>query len=254
MARILVLGNQPAERDGLALVIEFAGHRCVTAGSLQEAVDLMRKETYDLVLVDSTLGDSGSEQIVRTFKGISPGVAVMVITEEADFASGAEVITLPYSPVQNLSPQFSAIGKREALLVLLPEEESLKRLSDLPQTAGMLNKLAVLYHFQEKYAAAERLYKRALKVSEKTLGSQHREGGSILNNLANLYHDQKRYAKAEPLYKRSLAIVENVFGPNHPKVARRLSNLADLYHAQGREDEAAPLDKRLKIIAKAVRK
>ncbi|MBI4460160.1 MAG: tetratricopeptide repeat protein [Acidobacteria bacterium] len=254
MGRILILGTEEAERDGLALVMEFAGHSCATAGSLQEAVDLIGKGSYDLVLVDSTMGDNGSDQIVRAIKNVSPAMAVIVITEEAEFGPDAEVITLPYSPVQNLSPQFSTIGKKEALLVLLPEEESLKRLSDLPQTAGMLNKLAVLYHFQEKYAAAERLYKRALKISEKTSGSQHREVASILNNLANLYHDQKRYAEAEPLYKRSLTIVEKIFGANHPKAARRISNLADLYHTQGKLEQAALLEERLRNREKALRK
>ncbi len=231
------------------MALEFAGHRCATAGSYSEAKNLLRQEAYDLALADSQLDEDSSEQIVRDLKSASPGVAVLVLTEDADRGyAGDEVITLTYSPVQNLSPQMSEIQKSEALLILLPEQESSKLLSNIPQTAGMLNKLAALYHSQENYSVAERLYKRALKVSEKKVGDQHREAATILNNLASLYHDQERYSKAEPLYKRSLAILEKVFGPDHPKVATRLRNLMDLYRVQGRKKEVASLDKRLKTI------
>ncbi len=219
------------------------------AGSYSEAKNLLRQEAYVLVLADSLLGENSSEQIVRKLQIASPGVAVLVLTEDADRGSaGDEAITLPCSPVQNLSPQMSEIRTSEALLLLLPEQESSRLLSNIPQTVGMLNKLAALYHSQENYEVAERLYKRALKVSKKTAGDQHRETATILNNLASLYHDQERYGEAEPLYKRSLAIVEKVFGPNHPKVATRLRNLTDLYRAQGKDKKAAPLYERMKAI------
>ena len=201
------------------------------------------------MLVDSQLCENSSEQIVRNLKSASPGVAVLVLTEDADRGyADDEAITLHCSPVQNLSPQMYEIQKSEALLILLPKQESSRLLSNLPQSAEMLNKLAVLYHSQEDYAVAERLYRQALKSSKKTAGEQHREAATILNNLASLYHDQKRYSKAEPLYKQSLVIVEKVFGPDHPKVATRLRNLMDLYRVQGRNKEAASLDKRLKTI------
>ena len=105
MASILVLGIHPEEREGLALILEFSGHRCATAGSYSEAKNLLLQEAYDLVLVDSLLGENSSEQIVQKLKNASAGVAVWVITEDADRGyADDEAITLPYSPVQNLSP------------------------------------------------------------------------------------------------------------------------------------------------------
>ena len=246
MARILVVGKQSAERDGLSLVMEFAGHQCASAKSLKEAAGFIQREPYDLVLADSTLGDS-AEQIVRSLKATSPRLAVMVLSDDADFRFGGDdVITSPYSPVQNLSPKFSAIRRKEAFEILLPEEKSLRALSELPRTAGMLNRLAVLYHSQQKYSTAERLYRRALKASKEASANKPREEAAILNNLARLYHDQDRLTDAEHLYKRSLAIVEKIAGPDDRKAATRLKNLADLYRAEGRHDEAAPLYKRLR--------
>jgi len=242
--------------------MEFAGHRCAEAASLAEAASMLREESYDLVLSDSMIGDNGPEQIVKALKAAAPSVAVMVLAEETEAKGssggrgadkgGDEVITLPFSPVKNLSPQFAPIRKREAFLVLLPEQESLRLLKELPETPGMLNKLAVLYHSQEKYSAAERLYKRALEVSEKT-GDHPRVAASVLNNLASLYHDQQKYASAEPLYKKSLALAEKAYGQNHPKVARRLNNLIELYSAQGKEKEAVPLRDRLARMSRPTR-
>jgi tetratricopeptide (TPR) repeat protein len=206
MDKVLILGNDSAEREALAIALEFAGNRCFSTGSLQEAVTLLKKESCELVLGNPPVSDGSWDQIVGTIKAISPKTTVLLLVEDADSSSGAdEVITLPYSPVANLSPQFSQLGKSQALLILLPQEGHLKRWSGLPETPGMLNKLAVLYHFQEKYATAERLYKRALKISERECGPQDPKVATILNNLARLYHDQDRYSDAGTLYRRSLA-------------------------------------------------
>ena len=246
MARVLIVGKQSTERDGLALVLEFAGHQCSATDSLPQASNLIKQEKYELVLADASLETGDAPQLVRKLKSLSPGTKVMILSDEADPTRGDEAITNPYSPVQNLATDLSTIERKDAFLVLLPEPGSLQRLSGLPKTAGMLNRLAVLYHAQRKYKTAEQLYKRALAVSEKESGSrQGAEVATILNNLARLYHDQERFADAEPLYKRSLAIVERTLGSKNLKASTRVRNLADLYHAQGRDEEARPLYQRL---------
>ena len=106
----------------------------------------------------------------------------------------------------------------------------------------------MLYDSQGRYAAAEPLYKRSLKIRETALGPDHPDVGQSLNNLALLYDSQGRYAAAEPLYKRSLKIRETALGPDHPDVGQSLNNLALLYDSQGRYAAAEPLYKRsLKI-------
>ena len=246
MARILILGSRSAERQGLVLFMELVGHECIEADSLQDALDLLAKDSIDLVLADATLGDLGSEQIVRSLKKTAPGVTVMTLAEEASPAGMDDVITSPLTSVQNLSPQYPPVRKGEAFLLLLPEQDSLKMLPDLPQTPGLLNKLGLLHQSQQKFKAAEQLYQRALELSEAAVPDQGRETSSILMNLAGLYHQQQRYAEAGRLYQRSLQFAEKAYGPNHPKVARRLRRLAEIYRIQGNEKEAAPIHERLK--------
>ena len=86
--------------------------------------------------------------------------------------------------------------------------------------------------------------KRALAISEKTLGAQHPDTATSLNNLAALYNSQGDYAAAEPLYKRALAIYEKTLGAQHPDTATSLANLAGLYESQGDYAAAEPLYKR----------
>jgi tetratricopeptide (TPR) repeat protein len=245
MAKVLILGSGSTERAGLALFMEFVGHQCSQAKSLQEAARLLAKEPHDLVLADAAATDAESGQIVRMLKAASPDVTVMMLAEEASPAVMDDVITSPLTAVPGLTPQYPPLRKGEAFLVLLPEQDSVKMLPDLPQSPGLLNKLALLYQSQQKYTVAEQLYRRALDASEHSPGNHTREVSSILMNLAGLYQDQKKYAQAEPLYRRSLKLAEKVYGADNPKVARRLRRLAEIYRLLGREAEAAPVHERL---------
>ena len=82
---------------------------------------------------------------------------------------------------------------------------------------------------QGKYADAEGLYKRALTIQEKALGTSHPDVAQALGSLAVVYELQGKYADAEALYKRALAIREKALGADHPDVAATLNNLAVVY-------------------------
>ncbi len=108
-------------------------------------------------------------------------------------------------------------------------------------TASLLSNLASYHHSQGRYEDALPFFKRALTISEATLGDNHPTVATWLNNIAGLYRDQGRYEEAEPLYLRALTIDEATLGDNHPEVAISLNNLAGLYEEQGRYEEAEPL-------------
>jgi tetratricopeptide (TPR) repeat protein len=245
MANILILGKRVIERQGLMLVMELAGHRCVDVGTLGDAVEQLTKDrTLALVLSDATVGGADADDIRRVLKAASPTVRVLMLTEEVPAGApplSVEVISAATSPLHKLPTSYQPVSRGDAVLLMLPEQDSLRMIPDLPRTAGLLNKLAMLYHSQEKYAAAEKLYKQALQQTEGESGDKRREMASILHNLANLYRDQQRYMDAEPLYLKSITLVEKAFGKSHPKLWIRLNTLAEVYRAQGREGEVKPL-------------
>ena len=122
------------------------------------------------------------------------------------------------------------------------------------QEAGrLLNQAGFYLVDQARYGEAELMYRRALSMREKTLGTDHPDVANSLNNLAQLYDSEGKYDEAEPLYRRALAIREQSLGSDHPSVAQSLNNLALLCQSQGKYDEAEPLYRRaLEIYEKSL--
>jgi tetratricopeptide (TPR) repeat protein len=97
---------------------------------------------------------------------------------------------------------------------------------------------------QGKYAESEGLFKRALTIREKVLGSSHPQVGKTLNNLGFVYRAQGQYGEAEEVLKRALVTRERALGANHSDVGQTLNNLALVYRDQGKYEEAKALFKR----------
>ena len=100
MAKILVVGDDPAEQEVLGLVIEFGGHCCKVAVSQKEAVNLLKRESFDLLITDFKLDWRRSRQIVKGFKSCSAGITVMILAENGDTAvqEADAVMAIPCSP------------------------------------------------------------------------------------------------------------------------------------------------------------
>lgn len=75
---------------------------------------------------------------------------------------------------------------------------------------------------------AEPLYQRALRIYEKTLGSDHPDLAIVLNNLAVIYQTTGRPREAEPLFLRAMAIMTKLFGPDHPSVVTLQRNVDEM--------------------------
>jgi tetratricopeptide (TPR) repeat protein len=89
---------------------------------------------------------------------------------------------------------------------------------------------------------AERLYRAAIAIAERTLTPGDYELGKRLCNLARFYKLNDRPGEAGPVYRRAEAILEkHLREPERPDRAELLSNLAWLYQNTGRHAEAEPL-------------
>jgi tetratricopeptide (TPR) repeat protein len=95
-----------------------------------------------------------------------------------------------------------------------------------------------------RYTDAEPLFRRALAIDEKSLGSDHADVAVDLIDLADLLRETHRWAEAEPLYRRALAISEKSLGPDDPSVAAGLNNLALVLSETNRLAEAELLQRR----------
>jgi hypothetical protein len=81
---------------------------------------------------------------------------------------------------------------------------------------------------------AEPLMRRALAITEASLGTDHPTVATRLNNLAQLLHATNRLGEAEPLMRRALAMAftfEREHGREHPRRASRQANYEALLTA-----------------------
>jgi CHAT domain-containing protein len=130
--------------------------------------------------------------------------------------------------------------------------------TDHPKVADSLRSLALLYgdlgdYVKEEsqiedYAKAEALYKKALTITEKALGTDHPRVATELCGLGSIHENLGDYVRAEALYERALTIREKALGPEHPYVITPLACLATLYDKLGNYTKAEASYKRALII------
>lgn len=110
MAKILIAGNNARDREIFGLIAEFRGHTCATTGSLEEAVNMLQKGLFDLVLTEPG-ADGNDGRILTRLKRGYPEVAVVALTQSgAAVESADETITVPCSPEVLLSRIDRALG------------------------------------------------------------------------------------------------------------------------------------------------
>lgn len=89
-AQIAIVDDHPIVRHGLARLIDAeAGlHVCGAAANRAEALELVRRERPDLVIVDLSLGDENGLDLLKTLKLEWPDLPVLVLSmhDEAYYA------------------------------------------------------------------------------------------------------------------------------------------------------------------------
>jgi tetratricopeptide (TPR) repeat protein/predicted Ser/Thr protein kinase len=130
----------------------------------------------------------------------------------------------------NLGMIYAATNQLERAVA--QHERALERLSEDPrqdvERLEILNNLAGAIARTGDLDGAERGYRRALELAERTLGSGHPHTGILWNNLASVYSGQRRWADAQAAAERALAIKKAALGPTHPSVGMALSALAGI--------------------------
>ena len=95
MARILIVDDDPAFREGLAETVHDLGHIAFEAGSCRAGLDMLEQSRADLVILDHRLGDAdGLEFLRRMEERRKPAPPVIMLTAFATAAGTVEAIKL----------------------------------------------------------------------------------------------------------------------------------------------------------------
>lgn len=107
-----------------------------------------------------------------------------------------------------------------------------------PGVAECLNGLANIYVRMGDYAKPEVMYRRAIRIWQRSWGADHPKVGTGWNNLSTLLYATGDYQGALECKERALKIRLRAFGPAHELVADTRSNMAMTLARLGRRAEA----------------
>jgi two-component system, OmpR family, phosphate regulon response regulator PhoB len=122
-ANILVVEDEPAIQELLALNITQAGHNAMRALNVEIAQNLMRETIPDLILLDWMLPGMNGLEFARLLKSdnLTKSIPIIMLTargDEYDKVRGLEVgaddyVTKPFSP-RELNARIKAVLRRRA--------------------------------------------------------------------------------------------------------------------------------------------
>ncbi|MBU0960631.1 MAG: response regulator [Proteobacteria bacterium] len=90
--RILLVDDEPRFCDSLAEILSLSGYLVTSAQSGEEAVELLTKDVFDLLLLDVELPDMLGYQIMDHLKGENSGAATIMLTGNATVTTAIEAL------------------------------------------------------------------------------------------------------------------------------------------------------------------
>lgn len=139
-ARIIVIDDELGMREGSRRILVREGHQVDIAESGEEGLEYIKKNKYDLALVDYKMPGIDGFQVLQQVKEISPDTMVLIVTAYASIEAAVEAtkkgaydyISKPFTPDEFLTSVNRALERRNLIMETLKlKEEREKNLLDL---------------------------------------------------------------------------------------------------------------------------
>ena len=99
MAKILVVGDEPAQRFMLRRIFERAGHEVTDAGDGAAALRAVQESPPDLVVTDMMMPVMGGSELINRLRceSATAGIPILAASDDPRLAVGADaVVSKPY--------------------------------------------------------------------------------------------------------------------------------------------------------------
>lgn len=109
--KALVIDDQPEFMDSISLVLKRKGFRPSYVGSMDEGLNLIGRQTFDLAFVDLQMppGNWGGLEIIRQLHILDGGLPIVVLSGKGSLAECIEAVRLgarDYIPKENFESDF----------------------------------------------------------------------------------------------------------------------------------------------------
>jgi two-component system response regulator HydG len=94
MFRILVVDDEEQVQKLLFDLLEYEGYQVETAGGVQEAVKLLEKQIYDLIITDLMMGSGTGMDLLKDVKEMSPESEVIMMTAYGSVENAVQAMKL----------------------------------------------------------------------------------------------------------------------------------------------------------------
>jgi putative two-component system response regulator len=91
-SKVLVVDDDQFALRSIARVLGGESYQVVTAASGSEALDLLRRDSFDLVLTDLKMPGVDGLEVLRQARGIAPKAVVLILTGYASLESAIEAL------------------------------------------------------------------------------------------------------------------------------------------------------------------
>ena len=120
--RILVVDDEPFVCEAVKMMLAFDGHEVKTANSGKEALLVLEKDKFDLVITDFAMPTMKGDELAAAIKARLPKQPVVMITAYAEMlqSSGDPLPGVDFL----ISKPFLLENLREAIAKVLPEIKS----------------------------------------------------------------------------------------------------------------------------------
>jgi two-component system response regulator HydG len=90
--RILVVDDEPSQRELLEMVLTEEGYSVLTAPSGEEAVEWVKKQFFNLIIMDMKMKGMGGLEALKKIKEISPSIQVLIVTAYASVDTAVDAM------------------------------------------------------------------------------------------------------------------------------------------------------------------
>ncbi|MBI4965630.1 MAG: response regulator [Desulfomonile tiedjei] len=92
--KVLIVDDEERFRTTMCKLLTVRGLEAVTAGSGKEAIQKLRQNPYDVIILDVRMPEMGGVQVLSEIKEIDPQAEVIIMTGYASVDTAKEIIKL----------------------------------------------------------------------------------------------------------------------------------------------------------------
>lgn len=96
--KVLIIDDEPFIRESLAGFLEDGDFDVSSADSAEQALDLLRKDPYDIAIVDLRLPGMNGDVFIQEINRMSPQIRFLIHTGSVDYRLSSELLAVGIKP------------------------------------------------------------------------------------------------------------------------------------------------------------